>query len=241
MDLRKFEFEGIVFFGRSIEEYINMFNLNLAELEDKKVLDCSAGPSAFAAQAHARRIEVTACDPRYEDAVSFLADLVETHANEVQNKQTAVPQLFHPELVSVSARKEAMRLFLDDFEQGKKSGRYVSGRLPNLPFGDQSFDLVLCANLLFIYSDVSVGGMMQSSPLDYSFHLESIKELVRVSRGEARLYPLLGPGQKRHKWLQPLIDELQNIGIHAEVVPVPQRDIVGAENMLVARRAAQQD
>lgn len=201
------------------------------------VLDCCAGPSAFAKQASERGIMVTACDPRYADDLATLTAQVQTDAEDVQLKQAALPQFFYPEVVSVPERKQAMEEFLQDYEQGKIAGRYVPGRLPALPFDDIAFDMVLSANLLFMYSEVSVGGMMPSSPLDYRFHLNSIKELMRVTRQDVRIYPLQAPGHRRpHRWLEPLIAELATEGLHAETVPVTQRDIIGAEKMLQIRK-----
>ncbi len=46
-----------------------------------------------------------------------------------------------------------MRLFLEDFEEGKKQGRYIAGELPELPFDDNSFDLAHVSHLLFLYSE----------------------------------------------------------------------------------------
>lgn len=47
--------------------------------------------------------------------------------------------------------------------------QYVSATLPHLPFMDNEFDLTLSAHFLFMYGDL----------LDYSFHLETLKELLR--------------------------------------------------------------
>ncbi len=49
----KFDFEGVVFFGRCINEYVDMFNLDLNSMRGQQVLDCSSGPAAFAVDAAA--------------------------------------------------------------------------------------------------------------------------------------------------------------------------------------------
>lgn len=232
MTKQEFKFENVVFFGRSIDEYVSMFDLHLDDLKGKRVLDCSAGPSAFAAQAAQHDITVIACDPRYELDVDTLASLVDDHAEEVQQKQVQSRHLFHPQLVSVAERKLAMKTFLQDYESGKKIGRYVAGALPKLPFGGRSFDLVLCANLLFIYSDVSVGGLMHGSPFTYQFHLDSLRELLRVSRQDVRIYPLQGTDVVEHDWLHPIMKDLAKSGYVSQIRSVDQRDIIGAEEML---------
>jgi hypothetical protein len=48
-----------------------------------------------------------------------------------------------------------------------------------LPFADGEFDLILVSYLLFVHQD----------RFDYGFHRDSILEIMRVTRGEARIYP----------------------------------------------------
>lgn len=228
----KFDFEGVVFFGRCINEYVAMFNLNLDEMRGKQILDCSSGPAAFAVDAAAKGIQVTACDPLYVNDVATLRNIIDDHSAIVYEKQKSAMSLFYPEVVSVPQRRKAMDRFLKDFVHGKLMGRYVPGVLPNLPFAGNHFDTTLCANLLFIYSDIESGGMLQNSTLDYDFHARAVKELLRVTKNDVRIYPLQGPQVAEHKYLPRLIDELRALGLACEIVPVKQRDIIGAEQML---------
>jgi hypothetical protein len=227
-----FEFDGVVFFGRRLDEYVKMFDLKTDAMVGRKILDCAAGPAAFAVQAAELGISVVACDPMYELDSTTLRTWIDKDARMVGEKQAKTPQFFHHELEPTSRRREDMELFLADFEHGKSIGRYVAGRLPNLPFADASFDFVLSGNLLFLYSDPRSGGMMEGSPFDYAFHSRAIAELLRIARQEVRIYPLQGPNVKSHAYLSGIIAECQKAGCKAEVVPVPQRDIIGAENML---------
>ena len=48
-----------------------------------------------------------------------------------------------------------------------------------MPFANGEFDLTLVSYLLFAYQD----------RFDYEFHRDSILEIMRVTRGEARVYP----------------------------------------------------
>jgi ubiquinone/menaquinone biosynthesis C-methylase UbiE len=72
-----------------------------------------------------------------------------------------------------------MNHFLEDFATGLTDGRYIEGALPELPVDDNQFDLALCANFLFLYSD----------QLSQEFHLQSLRELCRVAE-QVRIFPL---------------------------------------------------
>ena len=73
--------------------------------------------------------------------------------------------------------KFASSTFLLDYQAHPE--RYVSGALPKLPFADDSFDMTLVSYFLFAYQD----------RLSCEFHRDSILEIMRVTRGEARIYP----------------------------------------------------
>ncbi len=45
-----------------------------------------------------------------------------------------------------------MNEFLSDFKQHHATERYVTGALPDLPFADHAFALVLCSHCLFSYA-----------------------------------------------------------------------------------------
>jgi hypothetical protein len=68
-------------------------------------------------------------------------------------------------------------------------GDYVVAALPQLPFADQSFHLVLSGSLLLSYAPVADGGLMEGEGLDLAWHERALKELLRVAAEEVRLYP----------------------------------------------------
>lgn len=228
----KFDFEDVVFFGRCLDEYVAMCNLDLEGMRGQQILDCCAGPAAFALEAAAMGIHVTACDPLYVNDVATLRTIVDDHSAIVYEKQKASMSFFYPEVVSVPQRRRAMDMFLKDFVQGKLIGRYVPGVLPNLPFASNHFDTTLCANLLFLYSDIASGGMLQSSTMDYPFHSKALHELLRVTKKDVRIYPLQGPNVSEHQYIPRIMRELSAEGLKCELIPVKQRDIIGAEMML---------
>jgi hypothetical protein len=115
----------------------------------------------------------------------------------------------------------SMRRFLDDFEVGLRSGRYVAGELPSLPFADRSFELALCSHFLFLYSD----------RLDERFHVEAVLELCRVA-GEVRIFPLvsLDGGQSRH--VEPVATAARQHGRAVTIELVPYEFQKGAHQMM---------
>ncbi|MHB2022772.1 MAG: methyltransferase domain-containing protein [Mycobacteriales bacterium] len=169
--------------ARSLDEYLAMFALDADGLPDK-VLDCPGGAASFGAEARACGIDVTSVDPVYAADKVWLA----THAVDEAvrgNKHTAstvdayVWTFFSDVNDHLQRRLRAAEVFGADLRGA--SGRYVAAALPMLPFHDASFDLVLSSHLLFVYAD----------RLDAEFHVAAVRELVRVCRGEVRIFPLV--------------------------------------------------
>ena len=99
-----------------------------------------------------------------------------------------------------------MDAFCRDFESGKQHGRYIDASLPNLPFPDQRFDLVLSAHLLFFYS----------ANRDLTFHLDAVRELLRIGT-EVRIFPIVDVNSNPSPFLSSVIDELEKDGIACSV------------------------
>ncbi|MHA0858496.1 hypothetical protein [Paenibacillus sp. CMAA1364] len=83
---------------------------------------------------------------------------------------------------------------------------YVPCNLPKLPFEDKRFDITLSAHFLFTYAD----------RLDFEFHLNTIKELLRVSKKEVRLFPLVDLKSNKYSELEPLLEFIHNQGWKSE-------------------------
>jgi hypothetical protein len=172
----------------------------------------------------------------YKSTAAELHARADEDAAIVEALQAKTLDLFDDAVRRAARRRDDMNLFMSDFEAGKKAGRYVPGSLPVLPFDDNTFDLTLCANFLFLYSSIESGGILNDSPFDYSFHLASLRELSRVTKGETRLYPLNGPEVKRHGYLDSLIAALTADGITCALVPVAHKDIKTAVHLLSLHR-----
>lgn len=229
----------VSFFGRTLAEYARFFALDLDACRDRDVLDVAAGPASFVAEACARRIHAVAVDPLYGAPADDLASRITADYARIWAQVRAKPRLvrvagrrpgsayFESIAAAEAERQAAAQRFLADYGTHYSHGRYVSGGLPSLPFFDRTFDLVLCAHLLFLHAQ-----------FDLSWHVAACRELVRVTAGEARLHPVCGPDGKPYRGLGELRRELRSAGIDSAVVPVNYEFFVGATSMLVLRRAA---
>lgn len=237
-----FKFETVAFFGRSLAEYIEMFNLNLIELKGKKVLDCPSGPASFVAEANKLGIDVIGVDPVYERTFE---EMVTHGRNSIElgmSKAKTVSYLFHTEgdpdrEIFKQEKLTALSRFSEDYPNGLQNHRYLNAKLPNLPFADKTFDIALSSYLLFFYGDTKDGGVIDESIFDYDFHIASIMELVRVTKNEIRIYPLCAPNvndsqSKAKKFVEKVTTYLNSKNIKTEFIPVSYKDVLGADTML---------
>lgn len=94
--------------------------------------------------------------------------------------------------------------------------------MPNLPFADGEYDLVLSAHFLFCYAE-NIG-------LDV--HLQTIKELLRVASQEVRIFPLVSNGGHIYPYFDDLNHEIRELGYDMEIIPVNYHFQRGANEML---------
>lgn len=221
-------FGGFLITSRSLSEYRAMFALTDADLRGR-LLDCPAGAAAFTAEVRELGGEVTACDLAYTDGTAGVAATAENEAVRGSDFIRQHPDLFQWTFYTgpdehLAIRQRAARRFAE--HSRADPDRYVPGRLPALPFGDNSFDLALSSHLLFCYA----------ADLDYAFHLRALGELLRVAT-EARVYPLVPIGtDERYADLDRLLADLREQGIESRIVDVGYRFQSGADQMLVCRR-----
>jgi hypothetical protein len=250
------ELPAISFFGRSLDEYVRFFSLDIDELRGRPVLDVAAGPSSFTAEACRRGIDAVAVDPLYGAKPDALAAHVQRDYAHMFTQMRARPRMFklgaakngrtqeasaaipirsgvRPSAYfsSIDAaeaeRRAAAQRFLADYEAHFVHSRYVGASLPKLPFLDGAFDLVLCAHLLFTYAQV----------FNFDWHLAACLELARVSAGEVRIHPLCGLDGRRYSELDRLRREMTTRGVSSEVVGVDYEFFVGSHSMLVLNPA----
>ena len=182
-DRRGMILDKVVLLGRTLEEYRRYFALDLPRWRGQRILDVAAGVSSFCAEASQLGLDVTAFDRIYDIPADEIEPRCEADLDHVVRIVVGLPTYrwdFYqsPEHLR-TLRAQAYRAFLADYRT--HPSRYVAGALPTLPFRDAEFDLTLVSYLLLVYQD----------QLDYEFHKQSLIEIMRVTRGEARLYPVV--------------------------------------------------
>lgn len=223
------ELSEVVPWGRSLSEYKEMFLLSSGDLR-KKILGCGDGPACFNAELSAKGGNVTSIDPIYQfspeqirtrigEVYPQIMEQVSKHKDDyIWNNIGGVDELGR-------IRMDAMKIFLSDYEKNKETERYINASLPMLPFEGGEFDLALCSHYLFLYSE----------HVNFEQHIESMKELCRVS-GEVRVYPLLSiNSNKESPHLAPVMNELERNGINVSLAPAGYEFQKGATKMLVAK------
>jgi len=182
--------DKVVLLGRTLDEYRRYFTLDLDQLRGRAILDVAAGVGSFCAEARDLGLDVTAFDVIYDwprrEIESRCGPDLDHVLQAIASLQTYRWDFYKSADNLRRFREKAYRTFLADYQTGRGI-RYVPGRLPKLPFRDGQFDLTLVSYFLLVYED----------QFDYEFHKQSILEIMRVTRGEARLYPIVSFEAKR--------------------------------------------
>jgi hypothetical protein len=202
--------DRVIPWGRSMEEYVRMFNLTPRDLQ-LKILDCAGGPASFNTTMTRQGYSVISCDPVYQfTACEINRRIQEVYPVVIGGVQADQSSFVWRDIKSPAqlgqVRMAAMDQFLEDFPQGLQEGRYVAAELPTLPFSQDQFDLALCSHFLFTYSE----------QLSEVFHLDAIAELCRVA-AEVRIFPLLNLAGEISPHLQPVISALNRQGYQSEI------------------------
>ena len=186
--------DKVVLLGRTLDEYRRYFALDLEALRGRAVLDVASGVSSFCAEARRAGLRVTAFDAIYElpaDEIQRRCEADLDHVVEALRDLKTYRWDFYKSPENLRTfRERAYQAFLADYREGQP-GRYLPGRLPTLPFRDGEFDLTLVSYLLFVYED----------HFDYEFHKRSLLEIMRVTRDEARVYPVVTFEAKRSSYI----------------------------------------
>jgi SAM-dependent methyltransferase len=216
----------VVPWGRTYEEYVRFFDLSAHDLE-RRIIGCADGPASFNSGLTALGGSIVSCDPLYRFSGEEIRARIEQCWPEIREQVERNKELFIWESVSspeelAKWRRSAMRMFLKDYETGRRDGRYCAACLPYLPFLDKSFDLAICSHLLFYYSDT----------LTESFHRAAIREMLRVAR-EVRIFPLVDLNGHVSRYLDIITADLVNNGFEVEIRTVLYQFIRGGNQVLI--------
>jgi SAM-dependent methyltransferase len=199
---------GVASTCRSYEEYCAMFNLMELDWRKGPVLDVAGGGSSFTAQLHAMGVPAVAADPFYagltEDVIATANKEIETSSAKLAANANAYDWSFYgsPEQHR-DTREHSLALFAEDFRRSDSQTRYYPAALPNLPFDNNTFGLVVCSHFLFLYGDT----------FGESFHAASLAELIRVLQpgGELRIYPLISLKWEECPFIPDILGELHDV------------------------------
>ncbi len=221
--------EKVVPFGRSMDEYIKMFNLTAADL-NKKIIGIGDGPASFNAEMTRQGHTVVSVDPLYQ----FSGDEILQRFNEVVdniiNQVKATPNnwvwSYHKSPDDLRCNRiKVIQEFITDYAIGKKNHRYQVGELPKLAYENQEFEIALCSHFLFLYSD----------QIDYDFHLNSVIEMLRIAK-EIRIFPLIDLMLQPSKHLDEIIKYCTIKGYRIEIEKVEYELQLGGNSMLKISR-----
>ena len=225
----KLDLERIVFIGRTFEEYLDMFSLSKEELQGKKILDCPAGACSFTAVGNKLGLDITACDIAYyhsgEDLKNKGLQDIEHAMEHMQKAQNNYKWDYFNDIEGLRKhRLSALQDCVNDMRESNE--RYIPVTLPYLPFKSAEFDVLLSAHFLFMYAD----------RLDYQFHIETLDELLRVTKEEVRIFPLVDLEGKKYEHMDKLIGYLATNGCTVEEVKVPYEFQKNANSMLKIKK-----
>lgn len=179
-----------------------MFGLDASDMS-KKIAGFGDGPACFNCEMTNEGGNVISFDPIYqfskeeiekrikEVRITVMQQMKENMDNYVWKHIRDLDELEH-------IRMSAMQKFLSDYEHGKQEGRYVFHELPaRLPYEPKSFDIGLSSHFLLMYTS-----------LGYDFHIQSIKEMLRVCK-EVRIFPIVDLDANKTDLIKGVIDYFQ--------------------------------
>lgn len=215
---------------RSLSEYRDMFLLTDADLTAGPILDCPAGASPFGAQVRARvGAAVVSVDPAYHAPREEIVTRSQRDLARIAEWMAAYPDNFDWSYLGspgacIQGWEVASDLFAADYMPDGE--RYVAAALPTLPFPDGHFRLTLSSHLLFVYPD----------HLTFDDHVGGLLELVRVTRGEVRLFPLVSTDSTVYPRLEEVRTALAERGVRTEIRIAACAYQPGANHMIACWR-----
>ncbi len=214
--------------SRPMSDYRAMFALTDDDIRGR-ILDCPGGGAAFTAEAYALGADSTAVDPVYNIAVDAFAQHMTAAMTHSREWIESAPDLFtwttYPDVDALlNARIAAIDISASD--RAARPDHYLAASLPDLPFANDYFDLTLSSHLVFCYAD----------RFDADWHRAALAELLRVTNGDVRIYPICDYTGMTPDWYDEVLADLVAKGVEHRYVEVSYQIIQNAQAMLVLRK-----
>lgn len=224
-----YEQVGVAMTCRGFAEYQAMFQLKEEELAAGPILDVAGGGSSFTAEASGKGYDATAADPRYAGNIGAWVEEareeIEVSTAKLDGLKERFDWSYYGSLENhYGGRVKSLALFEEHVASAEGERRYVGGSLPELPFEDNRFSVVLCSHFLFLYAE----------QFGYEFHEAAIRELMRVCKpgGTIRVYPLLSLKWEPYEKLNELMEVVRKAGGTPEIRESALPFIPGSDRML---------
>lgn len=198
-----FTLSKVVPWGRTLHEYVEMFQLSDIDLE-RKIIGFGDGPASFNYEATAKGYSVVSLDMVYQftndqlrNRIEETKDIVLEQAKKNANNYswTKIKNIHELEKL----RMGAMSLFLQDYDIGKHEKRYIFHELPaKTQFEDGAFDIGLSSHFLLMYTS-----------LGFDFHINTIDEMLRICK-EIRITPIVDLDGNPSELTERIIQHYQN-------------------------------
>ncbi len=182
---KQLDLKSIALIGRTFEEYYNIFDLKNNLLKNEIILDVASGVSSFCAEANRQGFNVTASDKIYTFSTTEIEQKCREDLEMIIKQLPGVADLyvwdFFKDIESLKTQREkAYRSFIEDFKS-HGTNIYVSVEYPSTDFLNEQFTISLMSHFLFLYED----------KLNYDFHKRTIRELLRITSKEIRIFPIV--------------------------------------------------
>jgi hypothetical protein len=193
-----FELKSVVPWGRSLEEYTEIFKLTDSDL-NSRIISFGDGPASFNSEMTKLDKMVVSLDPIYQFTKAELKQRIdETKETVIEQTRMNQENFVWKNIKNVDEleqiRMRAMANFIDDFGIGKKQQRYIYHELPTpTKYEALEFDLGLSSHFLILYSQLGL-----------DFHIQSISEMLRICK-EIRIFPILNLNATKSEILEDII------------------------------------
>lgn len=197
----KLDLKQVLAIGRTLDEYSRMFDLRFTELKGAAILDMGGGVSSFTAEGNELGLNIKSCDRIYGVPVEALEAKCEADLKAMMEKLPAVRDnylwdFYGNEKSLGEYREKAYKTFINDYARDDKT-RYIKSELPFTVFTDREFDITLVSHFLFLYDEHK----------DYNFHMDSIAELIRITKEEIRIFPVVNLRWKKSEFVEKIMNE----------------------------------